>query len=449
MVATIEYGSNAAVKRLFALVAVSLTALLVPGISVAQEAPPALEFSFSNPGARSMALGGAFVALADDATAAFANPAGLVQLLRPEVSLELRRRNYETPYTEGGRVSGPPTGWGIDTVTGLRAAISEETTSGLSFLSFVYPGSKWSLALYRHQLADFSVTTEINGLFGDVPEGGTLRYEDQYGITGLEIVGTGLASAYQLSDRVSLGIGVTYFDGTLDNRGEVFSVDVYPDTFWDRNSFLPHRMMVANSFTVDDTDIGFNLGLLWKFTESWRLGAVYRKGPRFDYELYNRAGPLNQEPAGTILESVTDRSIAFPDVWGLGLAYRSPDGSLTIGFEWDRVEYSIIAETLNSPLVDTSVATIDDANELHLGAEYLFLKTSPLIAIRCGIWHDPDHRFRYLGDDPFSQAIYRQGEDLLHMTAGVGIVFKRIQIDLGADLSQNSTVVALSAIYSF
>ena len=95
------------------------------------------------------------------------------------------------------------------------------------------------------------------------------------------------------------------------------------------------------------------------------------------------------------------------------------------------------------------MATIDDANELHLGAEYLFPKTSPLIAIRCGIWHDPDHRFRYLGDDPFSQAIYRQGEDLLHMTAGVGIVFKRIQIDLGADLSQNSTVVALSAIYSF
>ncbi|MBD3854667.1 MAG: hypothetical protein IFJ96_07770, partial [Acidobacteria bacterium] len=162
-----------------------------------------------------------------------------------------------------------------------------------------------------------------------------------------------------------------------------------------------------------------------------------------------RAGPLNQEPAGTILESVTDRSIAFPDVWGLGLAYRSPDGSLTIGFEWDRVEYSIIGKTLDSPVVDASQVTIDDANELHFGVEYVFLETRPLIAIRGGVWHDPDHRFRYLGDDPFSQALYRQGEDILHVTAGVGIAFKRFQIDFGADLSQNSDVFALSAIYSF
>ena len=147
---------------------------------------------------------------------------------------------------------------------------------------------------------------------------------------------------------------------------------------------------------------------------------------------------------------MTDRSIAFPDVWGLGVAYRSPDGSLTVGVEWDRVEYSIIGETLDSPLVDTSLAAIDDANELHLGAEYVFLKTSPLIAFRGGIWRDPDHRFRYLGDDPFSQALYLQGEDILHVSAGVGIAFSRFQIDLGADFSQMlRTFLRLSAIFSF
>jgi len=396
-----------------------------------------------------MALGGAFVALADDATAAFANPAGLVQLLRPEVSFELRRRNYETPYTEGGRVAGVPSGQGIDTVDGIRTAYSNETTSGVSFLSFVYPGAKWSLALYRHQLADFSIATEINGLFGLTATGATRRYEDQWTVTDLEIIGTGVSGAYRVSDRLSLGFGVSYFSGRVENQGATYSVDSFPETFWDENSFLPHRMMVTSSFTVDDTDVGFNVGVLWKFAESWRLGGVYRAGPRFDYDLYNRAGPLNEEPEGTILESVTDRSIAFPDVWGLGLAYRSPEGSLTVGFEWDRVEYSTIAETLNSPLVDTSLATIDDANELHFGVEYAFLETRPLIAIRSGIWYDPDHRFHYLGDDPFSQALYRQGGDILHVTAGVGIAFKAFQIDLSADLSQTSDVVALSAIYSF
>jgi long-subunit fatty acid transport protein len=430
--------------RVVALVVVLIAAVLLPLSSTAQEAPPALEFSFSNPGARSLGLAGAFAALADDATAAFANPAGLVQLLRPEVSLELRKRKYSTPYTEGGRASGSPTGLGIDTVDGIRTASSNETTSGVSYLSFVYPGTRWSLALYRHQLADFSVRTEINGLFGVPTEGGTRRYPDQPIVTDLEIVGTGLNGAYQLSDRLSLGFGLTYFAGRVENQGATYSVDRFPETFWDENSFLHERQTVTSSFVVDDTDIGFNVGVLWKFAESWRLGGVFRKGPRFDYELYNRAGPLNEEPEGTVLEAVTDRSIAFPDVWGLGVAYRSPNGSLTVGLEWDRVEYSIIGETLESPLADTSLVAINDANELHLGVEYVFLETSPLIAIRGGIWRDPDHRFRYLGDDPFSQALYRQGEDILHVTAGVGIAFSRFQIDIGADFSDLARLSGLA-----
>ena len=52
--------------------------LLSASSARAQGAPTTFQFSFSNPGARSLGLGGAFVALAADATAAFANPAGLV-----------------------------------------------------------------------------------------------------------------------------------------------------------------------------------------------------------------------------------------------------------------------------------------------------------------------------------------------------------------------------------
>jgi long-subunit fatty acid transport protein len=435
--------------RIFALIVVSVAAILVPGTSAAQEAPPALEFSFTDPGARSMGLGGAFVALADDATAAFSNPAGLVQLLRPEVSLELRRRNYSTPYTEGGRALGAPTGWGIDTVDGIRTAFSNETTSGMSFLSFAYPGEKWSLALYRHQLADFSIRTEINGLFGDVSEGGTRRYEDQVTATELEIVGTGLSGAYQVSDNLSLGFGLSYFSGRVENQGATYAVDIFPDTFWERNSFLHERQWVNSRFTVDDTDLGFNVGVLWKFAESWRLGGVFRQGPQFDYELINRAGPLNEEPEGTILGSVTDRAIAFPDVLGLGVAYRSPKGNLTVGFQWDRVEYSVIVETLDSDQVDTTDVRMDDTDELHLGFEYVFLESSPLIAIRAGLWHDPDHRFRYEGDDPFASALYQAGEDALHISVGAGIAFSSLQIDIGADFSDAVDQFAISGIFSF
>jgi hypothetical protein len=206
---------------------------------------------------------------------------------------------------------------------------------------------------------------------------------------------------------------------------------------------------LTNTFVVDDRDLGFNVGVLWKIAESWRLGGVYRQGPQFHYELYNRAGPLNEEPEGTILESVTDRSIGFPDVWGLGVAYRSPNGSLTVGFEWDRVEYSVILETLDSELIDATAASLDDGDELRLGLEYVFLESNPLIAVRGGLWHDPDHRFRYEGTEPFPRAIYRSGKDALHLSIGAGIAFKRLQIDIGADFSDAVDQFAISGIYSF
>ena len=69
---------------------VFLAAALIAAGGFAQATPSTFEFSFSNPGARSLGLGGAFTALADDATAAFANPAGLVQLGSLEVSAEIR-----------------------------------------------------------------------------------------------------------------------------------------------------------------------------------------------------------------------------------------------------------------------------------------------------------------------------------------------------------------------
>ncbi len=59
-----------------------------------------------------------------DATAAFANPAGLVQLVEPEVSIEGRAWSYSTPHVERGRFEGQPTGLGIDVEPGIRVARS-------------------------------------------------------------------------------------------------------------------------------------------------------------------------------------------------------------------------------------------------------------------------------------------------------------------------------------
>ncbi len=120
------------------LAALLIGALLAASPAGGQEVTT-FEFSFSNPGARSLGFGGAFFALADDATGAFANPAGLVQLTRPEVSIEGRAWSYSTPYADRGRFDGQPTGLGIDVEPGLRVARSRADLEGLSFLSYVHP----------------------------------------------------------------------------------------------------------------------------------------------------------------------------------------------------------------------------------------------------------------------------------------------------------------------
>ena len=186
--------------------AAAFLGLLTCAHAYAQESVLAIEFDFSNPGARSVGLGGAFAGLADDATAAFANPAGLVQLLRPEVSVEGRHWSYSTPYTEGGRYEGQPTDLGLDTTPGLRTGRSTEDVSGLSFLSFVYPAGNWSFAVYRHQLAKFRARTETQGLFHLIgPD--DARDIDRRWFTDLDVVSYGISGGLRVHDRLSLGSG--------------------------------------------------------------------------------------------------------------------------------------------------------------------------------------------------------------------------------------------------
>ena len=124
-----------------------------------------IQFDFINPGARSLALAGAFIGLADDATAATTNPAGLQRLGRPEVSIEGRGWKFITDFVKGGRLSGTVTGTGIDTTAGPLFADTSERVTGISFLSFVYPHGRWSIAGYRQEASRLKGSATTEGAF--------------------------------------------------------------------------------------------------------------------------------------------------------------------------------------------------------------------------------------------------------------------------------------------
>ncbi len=411
-----------------------------------------IELSYSNPGARSMGFGGAFVPLADDATAAFANPSGLVQLTRPEVSAEGRRWSYSTPFTVGGRLEGVPSGIGLDTSVGLRIGESSLDINGLSFLSFVYPTGDWSFAVYRHQLATFELNGQVNALFADAPEpegvgpgyAGVVRDQDLLYSFDLESVSYGIAVAYSLTEAFSLGVGLSLSEGSLLEVGEEYLPDDDSiESYFAAGSYLPERLAGRETVTVDGTDWTLNAGFLWSITPRWHLGGFYRQGPEFELVAEHSAGPADPvNSTGTLFSPA-----AFPDVYGIGLAYRSAGGGLTIAFEWDRVEYSTILDSLDPGFRDPGTG-LEDGSELHLGAEYAFLSSSPVVALRLGVWLDPDHRVRSVGGS-FSRALLRGGDDEIHYAMGLGLAFKRLQIDVGLDLSDSRNTASVSGIFSF
>ena len=97
-------------------------------------------------------LGGAFLGLADDATAAYTNPAGLTILGASEVALEYRHTAYTTPFSSGGSFSVSP----FDD-TGLGSDNADSNDDALAFLSYTYAGDGWALAAYRHQPLAFDL----------------------------------------------------------------------------------------------------------------------------------------------------------------------------------------------------------------------------------------------------------------------------------------------------
>lgn len=120
--------------------------------------PPSLNFAVSpNPvgsGARAIGWGTAFIAIADDATAASHNPAGLVQLERPEVSIvgSYFFRHEQQDVTEA------------DTIVEDQNLDNFE----LNYLSIVYPSELWSrnitVSLNFQRLFNLQGDTDIASL---------------------------------------------------------------------------------------------------------------------------------------------------------------------------------------------------------------------------------------------------------------------------------------------
>lgn len=403
------------------------------------EVNAAIQFNLTSPGARSLGLGGAFVGLADDATAAYTNPAGLLQISRPEVSVEGRHWTFEHHFAEAGRASGTVTGEGVDTIAGVRQGEATNDVQGLSFLSYVYPRERWAVAAYRHQLSNFEAEFQTQGVF--LTDGGSdfrlLPIQTQL---DLRLVNFGLSGAYQITPDLGVGVGLSYYDLSLDSRTERFDIDGFfgPPLF-------DQPPLFAQDQHADEGVVAFIAGVLWKPEgKRWQVGGVYRQGPDLDVELAVVAD-------GVV--AITDTA-AFdvPDAFAVGIAYEITR-NWKVAFDYNRVQYSDLTDSMTNLVgdLDEDNFFLDDGNQYHLGFEYRFPRTPIPVRLRFGGWQEPAHQIQYRGDDPGERVLFAFGDDDEHGTVGIGAVFldDRLEVNAAADFAERTTTASLSVVWRF
>lgn len=396
-----------------------------------EEGTSAIQFNFNNPGARSRAMGGAFLALADDATAAYTNPAGLPQLSRREMSVEWRQTNFSTPHLASGQADFP---------TRAFYERADSSVAGPSFVSAVFPLGKVSLAFFRHTNVDFNTRFD----YENTAAGGLYPFESR---VDLSDVVYGISAGYALSDRWQVGAGLNLHDFEIDSK----TVRTIAD-----DDYLSTSQIQRGS----DRGLGYTVGLRFLATDRLAIGANYRRAPRLNYEAI--MGAVGADGTDTVfIRKPSDFDV--PDVYGIGLNYRFSD-AFAVGFDINRVRYSQLTRRISSAFgepggelefFDVDNLRIKNGTEFHLGGEYVLVDRKVPLSLRAGAWIDPEHNLRKPAlasewADSANATIfsYRTGAQM-HWSLGAGLAFERFSIDVAADLSKYSDTVSVSGVFRF
>jgi len=298
-----------------------------------------VDFRFNNPGARANAMGGAIIGLADDATAAYTNPAGLTILTEPEFSIEYKIGNITTHFQDP-----------------VRKKEFDDTVSGLSFLSYVYPAENATIALFRHQL----LNTESNFTWEETGS------NPQDVNVSLDAVTLGIGAGFKLTDTFSLGLSIGMAQLDYDVKGKRY--DPTQDPFPNPEEYE----------TVSDSDNAehYTVSLLWNPFEGINIGLVYRMGPEFEtvkqrYRWFDINGIPGDGDEFYAIEGEYENILKVPDVYGIGFSIRFLS-NLTATLDVNYIEYSDLADDfLNDQGVKVKDWKIDDEFEVRLGLEYI------------------------------------------------------------------------------
>lgn len=388
-------------------------------------------FNFNNPGARSAGIGGAFISIADDATAAEANPAGLTTLTRPEISFETKGIQFKQKIANFSST-------GTFDNYSLQSKVFNRSVVSPSFASVVFPLRGITLSAFRYELVNFESAFFTKGSFVPTLHDGSTFFPVK-SETKLKVVNYGAAFAYKLSGRFSVGASAGVSTISLQSSLTRYFLELF-----DPGS-------IANSATIDDNGLNFfiNAGIIYKPTEHLAIGAIFKRRPSFSLSHTFR---FTNFPADSTIKK--DINFNVPASAGIGVSYR-PTDVLTLSVDAVWIQYAQLTDkfvlTISDDAAKASDFKVDNGFEIHGGAEYVLFLRSVALVLRGGVYLEPDNRIRFTGNvndsaDPnriFSRqllaGLFQKGDSYVHGTFGLGLVLSNsFQVDVAGNLSSVS-----------
>jgi long-subunit fatty acid transport protein len=333
-------------------------------------------------GARALGMGGSFIAVADDATAASWNPGGLIQLETPEISAvgSFYSRHEDLSFGTNPEASG-----------------SESITeSNVNYLSAAYPFHLFKRNMivsinYQH-LYDFHRDWNVTLRHGD----GSPSYQQnvKYKMQG-RLSAIGLAYAIQVTPRISMGFTLNKWDNGL-SKNEWEAEDVNTWTQLDSGPG-PSAQRTIDYTRWEFNGFNYNLGFLWNVNYRITLGGVFKAPFTADLDRHEDHFEFEDDMDTPVFysDASKDQDLDMPMSYGLGFGYRFSD-KLTASFDIYRTEWGdfILTDEAGNKTSAISLksekeSNVDPTIQIRAGMEYLNITNKFVIPFRGGVFYDP------------------------------------------------------------
>jgi long-chain fatty acid transport protein len=330
---------------------------------------------FESPGvgAKAMAMGGAFVGLADDWTATYWNPAGLAQLTQSGVGVAVNVvksreldgdsiNNPFPPFTQQNIERGDPFINLGGQPTHFNATTSKMLIPIPATGAYMRRG-RWVGAFSVHTPLGFSsevMDTSVPGLSADFKTRGY-------------IIMSGFSIATELTSAVAVGAGIHLLTGRLERHATKISATETQQSDTTASGLAPEGIV----------------GALIKVLPNVRMGLVYRTPATMHFSgsasVSDNGGPFAPEA------SDFKRDVANPATYGAGLAW-NPHPRWTLTGDWQGTDWRSTREhmTFDQPGVLLQNTDFDPrwrfTHRVRFGLQF---KPQEAWSFRAGFFNDP------------------------------------------------------------